>query len=126
MNLNAIANSIIVAVNPNIQATLRSNQGYVEADDGSQVPSYLESEVTVQVQSLTANDLMHLDNMTQQGEYNSVYINGVLDGQRRSLGKGEDQLVFVPQGESVATAWRIVKVDERYSGLWTKVIVCRQ
>ena len=63
MILRQIANSITCGVNPNIQATLRQNNGFTYADDGSQVPSYNESTVTVQVQALNTQDLIHLGNM---------------------------------------------------------------
>ncbi|QHJ85271.1 MAG: hypothetical protein [Caudoviricetes sp.] len=126
MNLRQIANSITCGVNPNIQATLRQNNGFTYADDGSQVPSYNESTVTVQVQALNTQDLIHLGNMAQQGQYTTVYINGLLDAQIRSLSKGEDILIFNPPRENTTATWRVVLVAEGYSGSWTRVLVCRQ
>lgn len=126
MNLRQIANSITCGVNPNIQATLRQNNGFTYADDGSQVPSYNELEVTVQVQALNTQDLIHLGNMAQQGQYTTVYINGLLDAQIRSLSKGEDILIFNPPRETTTATWRVVLVAEGCSGSWTGVLVCRQ
>lgn len=126
MNLRAIANSVTCGVNHNIQATLRINTGYTIADDGSQVPSYTEQQVTIQVQALRTQDLIHLGDMAQQGQYVNVYINGLLDAQIRSLGKGEDLLTFTPPRETTTANWKVTLVGEGYSGSWTKVIVCRQ
>lgn len=127
MNLAMIANSAIVGVNPNQSATLYFNTGYTTTDDGMQIAGYEEKACNVQVQGLNTSDFAHLENMTQQGEYNTVYINtGLLDAQIRSLGRGEDKLSFMPQGETNAVEWRVLKVVERYMNVWTRVIVCRQ
>lgn len=127
MNLAMIANSVIVGVNPNQSATLYFNGGYTTTDDGMQEPSYTTKTANIQVQGLSTADLDHMDIATQQGEYNFVYINtGLLDAQIRSLGKGEDKLTFVPQGERESVEWRVLKVIERYMNVWTKVLVCRQ
>lgn len=126
MNLRQIANSITSGVNPNQDAVIMLNQGFDITDDGRQVPSYQEVNVIAQVQGLNTSDLLHLDGFNQQGQYNSVYINGMLDAQIRSLAKGEDKIAFTPQGEAKTVEWRIIKVVERYNDLWTKVIVCRQ
>lgn len=126
MNLRQMANNLTCGINPNIQATLRQNTGFTIGDDGSQVASYTESEVTVQVQALNTQDLIHLGNMAQQGQYITVYINGLLDAQIRGLSKGEDILSFVPPRETNTATWRVVLVAEGYSGSWTRVLVCRQ
>lgn len=126
MNLRAMANSITCNVNANIEATLHINKGYKFTADGSQVPDYEEIKKIVDVQGLNTSDLMHLGDMAQQGQYNSVYLDGLLDAQIRSIGKGEDIIEFVPQGEEKPVKWRIVKVLERYTDLWTKVAICRQ
>lgn len=126
MNLRAIANSVTCAINPNIEATLKQNNGFSYGDDGSQIPSYTESKVIIQVQALHTLDLIHLGDMAQQGQYCTVYINGLLDAQIRSLSKGEDLLIFdTPREEGLAT-WKVNFVAEGYSGAWTRVLVCRQ
>ena len=126
MNLRAMANSITCTVNANIQATLCINQGYTITDDGTQIPSYERIPKIVDVQGLNTSDLMRLGDISQQGQYNSVYLDGMIDAQIRSLDKGEDTIEFVPQGETDPVKWRVVAVLERYTETWTKVAVCRQ
>lgn len=126
MNLRQMANSITSGVNKNQEATLMTNTGYSFSDDGMQISSYESTSIIAQIQGLSTSDLAHLDGFNQQGQYNSVYINGVLDAQIRSMNKGEDKIEFIPQGESTPTEWRIIKVVERYNDIWTKVVVCRQ
>ena len=120
MNLRAIANSVTCGINPNTQATLKQNNGFLVADDGSQVASYTEIPVTIQVQALSTKDLLHLGDMAQQGQYTTIYINGLIDAQVRSLAKGEDLVVFDD------TTWKVTSVEERYSNIWTRALVCRQ
>lgn len=126
MNLRAIANSLTCSVNPNIDAILKQNNGYTYGADGSQIPSYTESNVIIQVQALHTQDLIHLGDMAQQGQYCTVYINGLLDAQIRSLAKGEDLLTFSTPRENDTATWKVTLVAEGYSGAWTRVIVCRQ
>lgn len=126
MNLRAMANSVTCTVNANIQATLCINQGYTVTDDGTQIPSYERIPKIVDVQGLNTSDLAHLGDVAQQGQYNAVYLDGLLDAQIRSLDKGEDTIEFVPQGETEPVKWRVVRVLERYTDLWTKVAICRQ
>lgn len=125
MNLRAIANSITRGVNPNnTQAILCTNMGYTIARGGVQTPSYTESPIEIQTQSIESDELDHLNLVSQQGQYNFVYANGLISAQRRSLDKGEDLLKFKPYGENDVVTWKVVKVMESYPD-WVKLLVHR-
>lgn len=125
MNLRGIANSVITSINPNIQATLRVNDGYTVDATGTQLPNFSETEITVQPQSLSTQDLEHLNLMSQQGQFIYAYANGRISALRRSLGKGAEQLIFTPYGEDEPVTWKVKQVIESYSD-WVKVLLWRQ
>lgn len=125
MNLNAIANSITRAVNPNtVDAILMTNIGYSIIAGGKQSAIHSDSKVEIQCQSIESDQLEHLNLMSQQGQYNFVYFDGLISAQRRSLDRGEDYLIFKPYGEADYSVWKVTKVLESYPD-WTKVLVHR-
>ena len=125
MNLRAIANSITRGVNPNnTQAVLMTNDGFEIIAGGKKVPKYIESTIEIQTQSIESDELDHLNLVSQQGQYNFVYANGLISAQRRTLNKGEDMLRFKPYGEDDDVVWKVVKVMESYPD-WVKVLVHR-
>ena len=125
MNLRAIANSLTRGINPNnTTAILAKNDGFTIVAGGIKTPKYIESTIEIQTQSIESKDLQHLNLTAQQGQYNFVYANGLISAQRRSLGKGEDYLVFKPYGEDQNTIWKVTKVMESYPD-WVKVLVVR-
>ena len=125
MNLRSIANSVTTSINPNIDAILRVNEGHTVNDAGKQIPSFTETSITVQPQSLSTQDLEHLNLMSQQGQFIYAYANGRISALRRSLGKGAEQIVFTPYGEDEPVAWRVKQVIESYPD-WVKVLLWRQ
>ncbi len=125
MNLRGIANSVITSINPNIDAVLRVNEGYTVDDTGKQIPRFSEVPITVQPQSLSTQDLEHLNLMSQQGQFIYAYANGRISALRRSLGKGSEQIVFTPYGEDVPVTWKVKQVIESYPD-WVKVLLWRQ
>ncbi|AOA59925.1 hypothetical protein BFG52_08135 [Acinetobacter larvae] len=125
MNLRGIANSIITAVNPNISAVLKVNDGYDVNDCGDQVPKYSEHKIIIQTQSLETKDLEHLNLVNQQGQFIYAYANGCISALRRALGKGSEQLIFKPYGEDDDVVWNVTKVIESYP-TWVKVLLWRQ
>lgn len=125
MNLRNIANSVITGINPNIKAKLIVNDGYEIDDYGNQIPKTEELEITIQTQSLSTQDLQHLNLVSQQGSFLYAYTDHFLFALRRPLQLGQDKLVFKPYGESDETEWLIKQVVESYSN-WNKVLVWRQ
>lgn len=125
MNLRGIANSVITSINPNIQATLRVNEGYTVDAAGNQIPKFSETEITVQPQSLSTQDLEHLNLISQQGQFIYVYANGRISALRRPMNDGNDQIVFTPYGEDEPVTWKVKQVIESFPD-WVKVLLWRQ
>lgn len=121
MNLHALVRSSIQAVNPDTYGTLRQSRGYSTADDGSQVPYYMDPiDVYLQVQPISTGDLEKLDGMNIQGELWAVYLNGRnWDGIVRADRRGGDMLTFFGHQHLV------VNVLEQWPD-WCKLAVVRQ
>lgn len=125
MRVRMMANSITRGVNSNIpDATLLTNMGFTIAPNGKQLPSYANSTIEIQTQSIETEQLQHLNLVSQQGQYSYIYANGLISAQRRTLSLGSDLLVFAPYGESDTVAWRVLKVIESYSD-WVKLLGVR-
>lgn len=125
MRVRMMANSITRGVNRNIpDATLLTNMGFTIAPNGKQLPSYANSTIEIQTQSIETEQLQHLNLVSQQGQYSYIYANGLISAQRRTLSLGSDLLVFAPYGESDTVAWRVLKVIESYSD-WVKLLGVR-
>ena len=125
MRVRLMANSITRGVNANIpDATLLTNMGYTIAPNGKQLPSYANSTIEIQTQSIETEQLQHLNLISQQGQYSYIYTNGLISAQRRTLALGSDLIVFKPYGESEDVAWRALKVIESYSD-WVKILGVR-
>ncbi|REF28687.1 hypothetical protein BDD26_3637 [Xenorhabdus cabanillasii] len=125
INVRAIANSLITTVNPNITAVLRVNDGYDIARSGKQVPKYSVHEISVQLQSLSTQDLEHLGVINQQGQFIYAYARGQISAIRRSKGKGSDRMRFMAYGEDEESEWNVTQVIESYP-TWVKVLLWRQ
>lgn len=126
MNLRAIANAVTVAVNPNMPAVLRLNDGYTTDDSGRRSVSFSDTEVTIQTQSLSAQERLELEGgLLQQGQYLNVYITGQLHALRRIEGKGAEKLVFAAYGETGPAEWLVKSLVESWPD-WCKVVVWRQ
>lgn len=126
MNLRNIANRYTSStINPNIPATLKANDGYTVDDTGKRVPKFIEEPVTIQIQSLTSQDLAKIESLEQQGQYLNVYVTGQFHVLRRLQDKGADKLVFTAFGENEPSEWLVKQVAESWSQ-WCKVIVWRQ
>lgn len=125
IKVRAIANSITVGVNPNIDAILKANEGYEVDKYGNQTAKFTEHNIRIQPQSLSSQELQHLDLHTKQGQFISVYAYGRISAQRRWLEKGSEQVVFAPYGETDAVTWNVERVMESYS-TWVRLILWRQ
>lgn len=125
MNLRNIANSVITGINPNITARLLVNQGYDVDDYGNQIPKHEEIPVEIQTQSLSTQDLQHLNLMAQQGSFLYAYSDQMMYALRRSLNLGQDKLIFKAYGETEESEWIIKMINESYHN-WNKVLVWRQ
>lgn len=125
IKVRAIANSAIQVVNKNLPATLIANEGFEIIPGGKQVPKFVSYEISVQMQSLSTQDLEHLGVVNQQGEFIYCYVRGQIEAIRRAKDKGADKISFVAYGESEPSEWLVTKVIESYPS-WVKVLLWRQ
>jgi len=119
MNLNGLVAGIVGTVNPQVSITVQASSGYTTNPDGMQVPTYINSTATGQVQPLGPQDLRRLDGLNIQGVTAKVYLNGDFEGVFRVLGKGGDLLTFNGQ------TYLVTAVLERWPD-WTCVGVTMQ
>jgi len=122
MNLHAFVGPAVAIINPFTIGTVLVSAGNTVAGDGSQVTTYTRTDgVSLQVQSITTDDLKQIDNVSQSPIMRSVYFNGIVQGLNRYAGKGGDVLVFN------GLAWLIVQVLEAWDiDGWCKVAVTEQ
>lgn len=125
IKVREIANTAIQLVNPDIKAVLMANDGFNTDESGYQTPKYSEYEVTVQLQSISTQDLEHLNLINQQGQFIYGYARGQIEAIRRVTQKGADKISFVAYGESESSEWLVTKVIESYPS-WVKVLLWRQ
>lgn len=120
MNLHMMAKGAISIVNPMIEATLRKGTGYTTEDDGSRTPTFEETTGDIQVQGISNEQLYYLDQQGFEGILKAVYLYGEWSGIVKTDNDGGDILLFS------GYEWLVVKVDEAWNGMWSKVIVCQQ
>lgn len=98
MNIHAIANGAITAVNPNVVASVLVSNGYTQAPDGQQIPAYFDPiAVQAQVQPLSTADIRKVEALNIQAVQRSIYLYGAFDGIVRPMLKGGD-LVTIGTG----------------------------
>lgn len=125
-NLNAIANSATVAVNPNLPATLFISTGNTVGSNFKQVPTYDTAAVAAQVQALSSGDIRQLDALNVQGAQKAIYLNGAALAISRIKKLGGDVIVFpdgtLPEGNT----WLVLASLEQWAQTWCKVAVSLQ
>ncbi|WP_323083984.1 hypothetical protein [Providencia alcalifaciens] len=125
IKVRAIANAAVQVVNKNLPATLLASEGFEIDEAGYQTPKYSEHEISMQLQSLSTQDLEHLGVINQQGEFIYGYARGQIEAIRRASQKGADKVRFFAYGESELSEWKVTKVIESYPS-WVKVLLWRQ
>lgn len=127
MNLHAIVSGAIGTINPFVTATVQRSTGYTTNADGSRTPTYTEFSVSVQAQSLTYNDIVHLDSLNIQGVRRAIYLTGVVDGLVRVGKQGGDVLTFPNGTFPEGNVWLCALVLESWSQSgWTKLAITLQ
>lgn len=111
-----------VAVNGNIEALLKASTGYTTTPDGTQVPQYTVQPKVIQAQNMSVEDLKHLGFINQQGQFLSVYADGMIPAIRRAMQLGTSIIVMIPYGEVDPTEWQVKAVLESYDD-WVKVLI---
>lgn len=122
MNLHAIVNGYIAAINPNYVGTWQISTGSTIGPDGTSSPSWVSvPNVPMQVQALTAMELQHVDALNITGEVRGVWMNGSPDNVNRPAAKGGDLLTFG------GATWLVNHVIEDFDASgWSHVAVVRQ
>ena len=120
MNLHGLASSCIGAVNPSVQATIRTSTGSTPNPDGTLTPTYATATGLVNVQPLSGRDLQHLSGLNIQGVTRKAYIRGAINGLVRASNQGGD-LLTLPDG----TIWLVTTVFETWPD-WSAVGLTQQ
>lgn len=114
LRLRRIANSMTTAVNSNTEALLKVSTGFTVTPDGTQQSEYLVQPKVVQAQSMSVEDLKHMGFAGQQGQFLSIYADGMINAIRRAMLKGTSIIVMNPYGEEFPTEWQVKAVIESY------------
>lgn len=122
LKVRSLANSMTVAVNGNVDAILKVSEGYTVSPDGTQLPKFIEQSKVLQRQSMSVEDLKHMGFANQQGQFMSVYADGMIPAIRRGMQLGTTLIYIIPYGETIATIWQVKYVIESYDD-WVKVLI---
>ncbi|UQZ10689.1 hypothetical protein M8G38_12860 [Providencia stuartii] len=125
INVRSLANTAIQIVNKNIPAVLMTNEGYQTDDAGVNTAKFVNYDISVQLQSLSTQDLEHLGVINQQGQFIYGYARGQISALRRPKKKGADKMMFKAYGEDEKSEWLVTQVIESYP-TWVKVLLWRQ
>jgi hypothetical protein len=115
LNLHAITRAAIQSVNPDISATYLKSTGYTTDGSGARTPSYVSTDVKIQVQALTGKDLQHPAMQNAEGVLRAVYMYGNTQGVVRPDVKGGDLLEFPQVQGGTPQQWLVVAVLETWS-----------
>ena len=122
LRVRRIANSMTVAVNENVDATLKVSTGYAISPDGKQIPSYEIVEKKLQLQTMTSDDLEHFGFANQQGLFMFAYADGMIDVLDRSEQKGTTIVETKKYGSNITKTWQVVKIAESWND-WVKIVI---
>jgi hypothetical protein len=90
LNLHGVVIGAISAVNPQSWVTVKVNDGYTVAADGTQVPKYIKESGFVEIQSLSAKEIEHLASTNLQAVTKKLYAYGAINGIVRRAALGGD------------------------------------
>ncbi|EPF5868880.1 hypothetical protein MWX50_000410 [Morganella morganii] len=102
-----------------------ANDGYETDEAGATTPKFTSHDISVQLQSLSTQDLEHLGVINQQGQFIYGYARGQISALRRAKKQGADKLRFRAYGEDEESEWLVTQVIESYPS-WVKVLLWRQ
>ena len=125
MNLRALANSCIQAVNPDQTIIWRKFTGYTKDSSMRQVPAYTDYSVKAQIQSAGNGDLQQTDGLNLTTVMRKVYLNGNVQGVNRIEAVGGDLLVFPEVKGGTDRTWLVTQVGDTWNE-WCSVTVVLQ
>lgn len=125
MNLQAIANGVITAINPNVPATLYASAGYTTVNF-RQVPAYNPAVIAAQVQPLSSKDLRLLEALNIQGAEKAIWLTGTALAISRIKKRGGDMIVFADGLMPEGNTWKVLASLEQWGTTWCHVAVVLQ
>lgn len=127
MNLHAVANSVIQAVNPNVPVNVQFSTGSTIAA-GVRTPTYASAvSLSAQVQAFTTRNLRQVEGLNLQGTYRAIYLYGDVEVIIRVNKLGGDLLTFPnPVGRIPAgSVWLTTIALETWPD-WCKIVAVLQ
>lgn len=130
LNIRAMANTAIQAVNPDVTVMILRSTGSTTDASGHRTGTYTPVYARAQVQATSYNDRIMLDSLNIQGVSRIVYLEAAVVGIIRIDKAGGDQIVFPPglmpedtpnPVTGKAPVWLVTHVLEVYSSGWRKV-----
>lgn len=129
MNLAAIANAAIVAVNPNFTGAYYASTGNTQGADFRRAPGFASPiDLQMQVQNASGGQLRQAEGLNLQGVFRSAYILTQVQGVNRAAVKGGDKITL-PLGLTGAPqdTFLVTPVTEpQDAGGWTRVLLVLQ
>lgn len=123
MDLHGIVSGAIDAVNPRVWMTIQVSAGSVQSPsgDGTRIPVYRRAVRRLgQVQPMSNKDLRQVEGLNLQGNPQSIYFAGRVDGLSRAENKGGDVITSTD-----GRVWLVVQPLEQWPD-WCKVCVLQQ
>lgn len=124
LDIFGLAGNITQLINERFTAQISYSTGTAPAGPTNAfqaTPTYNTVDVQIEVQAASSEDLKQIENISQQGDYRSVYVYGALNALNRPLQIGGDKLVFY------GATWLVTQQLEDWgNGEWSKVLVTRQ
>lgn len=122
LNLRGLANTMIVAINENHDATIKVSTGFTVSPDGTQIPSYEEYQRKLQLQSVPSSDLEHFGFANQQSLYMYAYGDDFFEILDRQHGKGNAIVETVKYSDNTIHVWQVIKNAEPWFK-WSKALL---
>ena len=116
-----LAGNATQSVNSFIPATLKASNGYTVNSDFSITPVDTDVRIWIEVQAVSSQDLLQIENINQQADMRAVYIKGGIKALNRPLQYGGDIINFY------GSDWLVTQSLEEWGDAeWCKVLVTRQ
>ncbi len=119
MSLLDLANGVISSLNPSVSVTLYQYSGCTQAPGGPRTPTYnVITNVSAQVQELTANEIKHMDDLNMGGLLHNIWCDTVLHALDRTSQLGGDCI-----GMADGTYWLVVRIKEQFTDGWCSATI---
>lgn len=110
INVRKSALSLVSAINPEQEITLREFVGQVTAANGSRTPQYVDRRVKATIHPVPTSDLRHFEGLTDQTEARYVCLFDTAQSSIRVAQRGNDHLVFAMEAGGEEREWIVSQV----------------